>query len=458
MAVSRLDTAYRSLVFAKFFTKGWGKPENLKKLFEFRKVVSKRESCYQLVPTDYPVTITKETISSDMILLEGHFQAPFEEHLPGLLPEACRIAYFQVLLPKKWQSDYFKPVCLHLAGTGDHFFFRRRNFMAKPLLKDAGIGGILLENPFYGTRKPKDQRWSSLHNVSDIFVMGGCLILESLVLFHWCKRNGLGPFGLTGISMGGHMASLAATNWPEPLVLVPCLSWTTASAVFTRGVMSSAINWDLLEDQYFSDECYRKEIKQMVKIVENDACYAAGQHFAKNFPESLDHVNRLAFSGTNSDKTKSGSIKLVDYLGWRSKETARSNDESTSASSKKDSRTDPDNKLQALQFMCGMMDECTHLSNFSVPVDTELIISVTAKDDAYVPRDGLIDIRDVWPGVEVRYLNSGHIGAFLLHQKVFRAAIAEAFQKLKKKYYEQETDVQNTNSNRNKSERTECNK
>ena len=49
-------------------------------------------------------------------------------------------------------------------------------------------------------------RWSSLHNVSDIFVMGGCLILESLVLFHWCKRNGFGPFGLTGISMGGHVS------------------------------------------------------------------------------------------------------------------------------------------------------------------------------------------------------------------------------------------------------------
>lgn len=94
--------------------------------------------------------------------------------------------------------------------------------------------------------------------------MGGCLILESLVLFHWCERNGFGPLGISGLSMGGHvstiklqlllpstfdnylehvyfqinlflqMASLAATNWPKPLVLVPCLSWSTASAVFTE--------------------------------------------------------------------------------------------------------------------------------------------------------------------------------------------------------------------------------
>lgn len=29
--------------------------------------------------------------------------------------------------------------------------------MVKPLLKEARIGGIILENPFYGLRKPTDQ-------------------------------------------------------------------------------------------------------------------------------------------------------------------------------------------------------------------------------------------------------------------------------------------------------------
>lgn len=47
---------------------------------------------------------------------------------------------------------------------------------------------------------------STLCNVSDIFVMGGCLILESLVLFHWCEREGFGPLGVTGLSMGGHVS------------------------------------------------------------------------------------------------------------------------------------------------------------------------------------------------------------------------------------------------------------
>lgn len=74
----------------------------------------------------------------------------------------------------------------------------------------------------------------------------------------------------------------------------------------------------------------------------------------------------------------------------------------------------------ALQFMRGMMDECTHLKNFSVPFDTSLTISMCAKEDAYVPRDGCSSLEDIWPGAEVRYLDAGHVSAYVLYQKMFR--------------------------------------
>ncbi len=79
--------------------------------------------------------------------------------------------------------------------------------MARPLLKEYGIASIILENPFYGLRKPKEQLRSSLHNVSDLFVMGGALILETLALLHWCEKEGYGPLGVSGVSMGGHVSS-----------------------------------------------------------------------------------------------------------------------------------------------------------------------------------------------------------------------------------------------------------
>jgi hypothetical protein len=88
------------------------------------------------------------------------------------------------------------------------------------------------------------------------------------------------------------MASLAATNWPKPIALIPCLSWSSASGVFTQvcrhllltlsvffacvllhshcstsvqGVMSGAIDWSLLESQYCTSNEYREEIVRMIK-------------------------------------------------------------------------------------------------------------------------------------------------------------------------------------------------
>lgn len=89
------------------------------------------------------------------------------------------------------------------------------------------------------------------------------------------------------------MASLAVTNWPKPIPLIPCLSWSTASSVFTRvtlitlfharlrqcsssaeartrwsrvqGVLSKAVNWAELEKQYAVNSVYEEEI---IKLLE----------------------------------------------------------------------------------------------------------------------------------------------------------------------------------------------
>lgn len=67
-----------------------------------------------------------------------------------------------------------------------------------------------------------------------------------------------------------------------------------------------------------------------------------------------------------------------------------------------------------------ILDEFTHLANFPQPVDQELIIAVTAKHDAYLPRDGNGSLSKIWPQAEIRHVDRGHIAAFLLDQKIFR--------------------------------------
>lgn len=40
-------------------------------------------------------------------------------YMPNLVRDEVQNSYFQMILPLKWQNEY-KPVCIHLAGTGDH--------------------------------------------------------------------------------------------------------------------------------------------------------------------------------------------------------------------------------------------------------------------------------------------------------------------------------------------------
>lgn len=79
-----------------------------------------------------------------------------------------------------------------------------------------------------------------------------------MTLLNWAEREGFGPCCLTGISLGGHMASLTAAHWPRPVGLVPCLSWSTASQCWTEGVLSHAVAYDKLADTYFHPEFQRE--------------------------------------------------------------------------------------------------------------------------------------------------------------------------------------------------------
>jgi len=47
--------------------------------------------------------------------------------MPGVVPEAAQKAYFQLLIPNKWINEEHKPICIHLAGTGDHVGIPKNN-------------------------------------------------------------------------------------------------------------------------------------------------------------------------------------------------------------------------------------------------------------------------------------------------------------------------------------------
>lgn len=284
----------------------------------------------QLVDADHPVVIDSARVEERGVykVLKGHFRSPFAEHLPGLLPKVAETAHFELLLPVTWKSKD-RPICIQMAGTGDHQFWRRRHLLAIPLAKEYGIGSLLLENPFYGVRKPKEQFRSSLLNVSDIFVMGGSLILEGIALLHWLEKEGFGPMCLHGISMGGHMASLAAVTWHKPVGLVPCLSWSTASGVFCQGVMSQAIDWKSLEHQFHATDFFKDKLFPLV-MSNNDEAYLAGKEFASQYKKSTvkdDPKKEKSFQDALQSLTTflrdKGLLKIIPDLKIMSSSTPR---------------------------------------------------------------------------------------------------------------------------------------
>ncbi|KAI6069527.1 Protein ABHD18 isoform X1 [Aix galericulata] len=396
MGVSKLDVLYRKLLLTKLFIRGWGKPEDLKRIFEFRKIIGNREKCQTLVSKDYPVFIDKVEEQSDCKILEGHFISPLAHYVPGILPVESLVARFQFIIPRRWNSKY-RPVCIHLAGTGDH------------------------------------KRRSCLKNVSDLFVMGGALVLESAALLHWLEREGYGPLGMTGISMGGH------------------------------GVLSKAVNWRELEKQYFTQTVYEEEIIQMLEYCGTDS-FKMGQDFVKNFPDSVDRLEDIDVTSRmfNLDCSNKSVSKEAVHSFTTNKSTLSASSErlliqdapkmqcmnqtfSTSSNSNKNLNSQHGQRInnrrrsetlqrESLRFMKGVMDECTHVANFSVPVDPSLIIVVQAKEDAYIPRTGVRSLQEIWPGCEIRYLDGGHVSAYLFKQGLFRQAIYDAFDRFLQKY------------------------
>jgi hypothetical protein len=145
----------------------------------------------------------------------------------------------------------------------------------------------------------------------------------------------------------------------------------------------------------------------MIISPEYNDIFNAGKQFAKTFPQSLDNLD-------------------MDPLLIKSN---GANNGGNNGSKNRKSKAD------AINFMQGVMDECTHLGNFSAPVDPTLSIIVSALRDGYVPQEGLIPLTKLWTGSDHRTLDCGHVAAILFNSETFRKAIIDSLQLNAQKYY-----------------------
>jgi dienelactone hydrolase len=215
------------------FSRGWGDPETLERLS-------------RPVPTEASPTPIEVVFDGAPKLRRGvlHTRATFESPASELLPEPhMRRARIELLLPEGKRPDE-TPVCTFLAAAGEQGFLRRRRFV-RPLV-EAGIGAVLLENPWYGERRPAGQTASLVRTVAEQLAMNRVTVREARAILEWLRARGHRKIGVSGYSMGGHMSVLTATRCTFPIAAIPCAAGLSPAPVFLEGELSRTVNWRAL--------------------------------------------------------------------------------------------------------------------------------------------------------------------------------------------------------------------
>lgn len=188
--------------------------------------------------------------------------ATFASPAPTPMPPECRIARVQIWTPT---PDSSGAMCILLASTGDEGF-RWREGLARRLLTK-GIGSIILENPYYGSRRPRGQLGPVLRTVVDQFAMNTAMVDEARALLGWIRDAGrIG--GVTGYSQGGFMAAFAAAFVDFPVVVIPRAAGTEAAPVLTQWALRRAVHWPSLARESGGVEAARAELARHLSVVD----------------------------------------------------------------------------------------------------------------------------------------------------------------------------------------------
>ncbi len=180
-----------------------------------------------------PVALRTPKRAHGGFLFEGTFESP-----EARLPQCARIARVRVLLP---DGDP-RAVVVHLAASGDQGFALRLRFAA-PLL-ERGVGAIVLENAYYGSRRPPAQFGPAVRSISDLHLMGSATFQEGRALLRWVRDTlGVPLAGVTGFSMGGQMAAMVGASVPFPVAVVPIAAPCSPDSVLREGVLRHVAHW-----------------------------------------------------------------------------------------------------------------------------------------------------------------------------------------------------------------------
>jgi dienelactone hydrolase len=258
-----LDRAFGAVLSrAELFSEGWGDAELLAFL-------SQPVPTEEAPPPALDITWEAPSVLAGIHRRAGSFVSPAAELLRS---PATKLARFELLVPSNAVSGGGEPVlsrelplCLYLASSGEEGFMRRRTFAA-PLVR-RGIGALILENPFYGRRRPEGQRSAALRSVAEQLAMNRATVRESRALLAHFRARGLERLAVSGYSMGGFMSALTVTRCPFPVAAIPCATGLSPAPVFVEGVLSRSIVWPELARAIGDERAAREKLAGILHAV-----------------------------------------------------------------------------------------------------------------------------------------------------------------------------------------------
>ena len=144
----------------------------------------------------------------------------------------------------------------------------------------------------------------------------------------------------------------------------------------SQGMLAQAVSWDVLEEQLFRSKIgYDKDRwKVFCEMLE---LHKEKKLSNKNVPSMFD-----------SESFHHGHSEVVEDTLSKNRQKLRKKRKEKSL------HEDTVSMLQAV------LDTATHLSTFSRPLAPELAVFLAAKEDLYIPRQNITDVRSSWPGRE----------------------------------------------------------
>lgn len=208
----------------RVFPGGWGNPDCVA-------LLDRPDLMLDEVPV-LDISWTPRKHLADRVVRDGTFPAVTD------VPEPSRTAAIRLIEPPRGADR----LCLLVAAWNDHGYTTREQLAAE--LLGLGIGSLILEIPYYGSRRIVGPETSPIPTVADFARMGLGTVMEGRALLHHFRGDY--QMGVSGYSMGGNIGALIGAAAGFPVAMAPLAASHSPGPVFLDGVISNGIDWDAL--------------------------------------------------------------------------------------------------------------------------------------------------------------------------------------------------------------------